>query len=138
MMGLKEIADLYAGAVRDMATLPGPVQARLIHACRHDLSDVGWDQADIPDALWDVHVGVCAQVTEPIPEGTINAFEVLFAMMGDAEAAGLARRIVDLAERLRAACQTPPWHYVGEPTAVIRVLPESSGSDPAIRDPGAN
>jgi hypothetical protein len=137
-MMLRRVADLYAGAVRDMATLPGTVQVRLIHACRRHLSHVGWDQADIPDALWDVHVGVCLQVTAAIPDGTPNPFEVRFSMMSDGEAADMARRIADLADRLRAACQAPPWHYVGEPTAVIRVLSEPRGSAPSIRDPGVN
>jgi hypothetical protein len=137
-MGLRDVADLYAGAVRDMATLPGTVQSRLLHACVHYLRYIGIEQDDVPDALWDIHYEICAQANGSIPDGTPYPLKVRFSMMGDSEAADMARRFVDLADRLRAACQAPPWHYVGAPTAVIRVLSETSGSDPSIRDPGVN
>jgi len=136
-MSLRHAAALCACAARDLAISHGSLQDRLINVCRTYLSNVG-EQDDMPAPLWDIHAALCAQVVRGISKDEADPFTVRFAMMGDVEAADMAERIVDLASRLRSLCEAPPWHYVGDPTAVIRVMAEPLDPDPSIRDPEMN
>jgi hypothetical protein len=124
--GLANAAMRYACAVRDMAGSHGSLQERLARACMDHLSNV-CTQGDIPDPLWDLHYAICDQVVRGVPSDIPDPFAERFGAMDDAEAWGLARRIVDLEGRLRARHAAPPWHYVGHPTALIRVMPEQDG-----------
>ena len=132
-MSLRDASALYTYAVRDLAILHGSPQQRIANACRNFLSNVG-AQEDIPDHLWDMHASICKQVVHGVSDDVTDPFTVRFSRMGDVEAADLAWRIYDLALQLRSRCEAPPWHYVGQPVAVVRVLTEGIDRDQGMRE----
>jgi hypothetical protein len=134
---LSYAAEKYMLARDHMATAHGTLQERLRGAFIHHIDAVR-GQRDLPEGLRDDHEALVVRATCIVDRNGMGPYSATLAEMSDAEASDVAREVLFLEYRIRSLYQAPQWHYMGAPTALIRVMPERRDRDTVGQGPGAN
>jgi hypothetical protein len=135
MMGLSYAAEKYTRARDAMATGHGVLRERLRDAFVYQLRLVNADR-DLPAGLREEHRELVERVTRI--DGADGRIAATLAQMSGHELHEVAEQVVSMEYRIRSLYQAPPWHYIGRPTALIRMMPERRGHEAFGQGPGTN
>jgi hypothetical protein len=136
-MSLAYVAEKYTRGRDLMARSHGSLQDRLRRAFVHHIASVVGER-DLPDGLREEHDALLARATRVVDGEGDSSLAATFGQMSDQEASEVAEEVLYLEYRIRSLHQAPPWHFVGQPTALIRVMPEPIDPEPMVRGPEVN